>query len=140
MAAQVMGLGETAVTTIQVIFSLAAVAVVFWAYRLGVNRALATAALAVAAMLVTPQAFVYDMTVVSVAVILVYRATSGTGCLVGESAVLALAWLLPLLVKALAPSGWPVGPVVLTALLVYIVVRLQRSARTGNSTGSLESV
>ncbi len=131
MMAQMMGLGPVAGSVIQALFSLGAAGAVYWAFRPPRGGPLAIAVLAVVATLATPMAYVYDMTIVSVAVILIYDVASRDRFLPGESAALALAWLSPLLILALTPRGWPVGPVLLSVLLVYVLTRLARFGRAG---------
>ena len=131
MMARMMGLGPIAGSVIQALFSLGAAGAVYWAFRPPRGGPLAIAVLAVVATLATPMAYVYDMTIVSVAVIMIYDVASRDRFLPGESAALALAWLSPLLILALTPRGWPVGPVLLSVLLVYVLTRLARFGRAG---------
>jgi hypothetical protein len=131
MMARMMGLGPIAGSVIQAVFSLGAAVAVYWAFWPPRGGPLAIAVLAVVATLATPMAYVYDMTIVSVAVILIYDVASRDRFLPGESAALALAWLSPLLILALTPRGWPVGPVLLSVLLVYVLTRLARFGRAG---------
>lgn len=144
MMARMMGLGPIAESVIQGLFSLGAAVAVYWAFRPCRGGPLAIAVLAVVATLATPLAFVYDMTLVSVAVILIYDVASRDRFLPGESAALALVWLSPLLILALTPRGWPIGPVLLSVLLAYVLTRLARYGRAGapntiNPEGSSDS-
>lgn len=135
MAVHVLGFGDTAKIIVQTIITLAAIAAVFWVYRRRAAPDLAIAVLLICTMLATPQAFIYDMTSTSVAVILVFQVTKRTGFLPGESAALAMTWLSPILVKGLNPAGWPIGPVILGTTLIYVLVRIRRAAHsaTGKS-------
>ena len=79
--------------------------------------ALEAALLAAAALLVTPYATDYDLTVAAVAMAVLFSAAQVDGFLPWEKTILAAAYVLPLAGPALARGlGLPVVPIVLIAL------------------------
>jgi hypothetical protein len=131
MAARQHGLGFWAGLGVQALFSLAGGLAVWYSFRRPRSKPLAFAVLAVATPLAIPHALVYDLVTVQVAVLLAYGIAEREGFLLGESAALALCWMAPVIVIALTPLGWPVGPVVLTALLLYLLARVHQSSGDG---------
>jgi hypothetical protein len=121
------GLPSWAAWAAQGASALAAVAAL-WRF-LPKDPARAGLATACATFLVLPYAFVYDMTLVSLAALLVlYR--SGSAMRPFWRAVSALAFLLPVLEVPLAGAGVPLAPL-LTAFILFWTVRLEPIPRPG---------
>jgi hypothetical protein len=118
-----LGFGMTARIAVQAIFTVAMVLAVYVTFRTSGRRDLQIAVLLVAVPLASPYAYHYDLTLLSVAVLWAFERATGSGFLTGEKAVLALAWLLPLLVVIGNIRGIPVGPPALAALFCILLVR-----------------
>lgn len=113
------GLPPSAAWSVQAVVGLAALAAL-WRYmpKDPVRAGLATAC---ATLLVLPYAFVYDMTLVSLAAALIlHRGQAGMRPL--WRAVLVLAFLLPVLAVPLNSAGVPLGP----PLVAFLLFRLLR--------------
>lgn len=115
-SAKIAGMSVPAAYGLQILCTLAVVAVVFWMYRRGPNRPMQAAATAVGAILATPYAYHYDMTVVVLAVITVAREGMKTGFLAGERILLIIGWFLPVALIGLNILRFPVTPVLLLIL------------------------
>ncbi len=129
MSARLLGLGPDIGYLAQVPFSAAALAAVAWSFRRDVSRPLRNATLLTATFLMSPYLCNYDMTIVSVAVILTVEQSMRSGFLNGERLILGAAWLLPLAVMPLNAVGAPAGPIVLTALLGLLIAKQRRLDR-----------
>ncbi|HEY1613546.1 MAG TPA: glycosyltransferase family 87 protein [Rhizomicrobium sp.] len=68
-----LGAANAIAWSLQIGFSLACIAIISWLWRSDVPFDLKAAALAIAAALVTPYIFVYDLTVLSVAIAFLFR-------------------------------------------------------------------
>ncbi|HVC56468.1 MAG TPA: glycosyltransferase family 87 protein [Stellaceae bacterium] len=121
-----LGFTQQAAWAGQLLATLAVAAVVWFCFRQGATP-LAIAALLVGAFLTTPYAFVYDMPMVSTAVIwlVVERCRSGGVFQLGEAALLVLAMFVPCLM--LMPElRLPIGVICLVLLLGTIFRRNSR--------------
>ena len=119
-----LGLGADMVRWGQIAAAALVVAVVGWALRRGGGR-LATALVPVGTFLVTPYAFVYDMPMLTGAVLalLLDAARRSRGFAVTEVLVLFLAMLLPIQMFTPIVPSFPVSTPVLAALLAVSVRR-----------------
>jgi alpha-1,2-mannosyltransferase len=115
------GLPAWAAWAVQGAAALAAMAAL-WRF-MPKDRAAAGLATACATFLVLPYAFVYDMTAVSLAALLVLR-RGGTEMRPFWRAVSVIAFLLPLLAVPLNNAGVPLAPL-LVAFLLYWTLRSQ---------------
>jgi alpha-1,2-mannosyltransferase len=115
--ARVAGLGASAGLAIQAAVTALVAVAVYRRYRAAPGDPASLALLLVAAVLATPQALNYDLTVVAVAVLYMLPAggvaLEGRGLRIG----LPLAWVLPLIVPAFNANGVPASPLILLALL-----------------------
>lgn len=113
----------------QAAVALAAAAAVVWIWRRGAPLALRAGVLAAAALLATPYAFDYDLTLAGLAI--AYLAWDGVerGFLPGDKAVLLAAWLAPAAATPIADAlGLQLGPAVLAALLACGLRRARGTA------------
>ena len=115
------GLPLWAAWSVQGALALAAVAALWRFMPKEAERA--GLAAACATFLVLPYAFVYDMTVVSLAALLVLESSGGAGMRPFWRAVAALAFLLPVMSVSVNDAGVPLGPV----LIAFLLVRLLRA-------------
>jgi alpha-1,2-mannosyltransferase len=111
------GLPSWAAWAVQGAAALAAAAALLW--FMPKDPARAGLAAACATFLVLPYAFVYDMTAVSLAALLVLRGGSGMRPL--WRAVSALAFLLPLIAVPLNNAGVPLAPLLIGFLLFRLL-------------------
>jgi hypothetical protein len=123
MSAGLLGFGMTARGAIQVVFSIAAILGVYVTFRKATDRNLRIAVLLAAVLLASPYGYNYDLTLVSVAVLWAFEHASWRGFLTGERALLAVAWLLPILVVPANIRGIPIAPPVLALLFAALLVR-----------------
>ena len=119
------GLAPSTADLVQGASTLGAIAmlcVLLWRrrWRHGAGGAMDTTALPVAAFLVTPYAFVYDMPMVTASLITT-MAERGKPFRLAETAILAAAFFLPLLVMCHAFNGFLAGPLVLWAAFLVII-------------------
>ena len=123
MSMGLLGFGATARGVIQAFFTLTAMLAVYVTFRKAGGRNLQIAVLLAAVLLASPYGYNYDLTLVSVAVLLAFEHATRTGFLPGERLLLAVAWLLPLLVVAGNVRGIPVAPPVLALLFAVLLIR-----------------
>lgn len=122
-----MGLSGPLVTLAQLASAVAIIAVLALLFHRDRGRpapgALAVAALQAGVFLVTPYAFVYDMTIVSAAVasLLAARLAQPESWKPGEQIIAIAAYGLPLFLFSGAMRAVPIGPVVLAALFAILV-------------------
>jgi alpha-1,2-mannosyltransferase len=93
------------------------------AWRSRANMEYKVAITGMAALLATPYAHNYDMTLVSVAVLAGYGICRKHGCGGGARALLALVWLLPIAIMPLHTLGVVVAPWLLIGFFVWLLVR-----------------
>lgn len=127
------GLDVGTAQALQLAAALGAVACIWVLFRPGAKlqttpRPLSVAALQVTAFFATPYAFVYDLPMVtSAAATTIDCATqAGRPWRPGETTVLALALLLPVILFSGLFDGWAVGPITM-ALLVALILRIEAS-------------
>lgn len=126
MSARILGLGAEVGYLAQIPFALGAAAAAYWAVRHSQDETMQRAIILAAAFLVTPYAHNYDMTAFSVAVLLLFEQAVKDGSRSTERLVLILAWLLPIIVMPLNGIGVPIGPIILAAVLILGLARVQR--------------
>lgn len=124
MAARILGAEISTGYLVQAVFTLCAIPCVYLAFRKQTDRKLQIAVLAVATFLVTPYAYNYDMTLVSVAVLWALGHATKTGFLPGEKLLLVAVWILPLAVMPAGYNGLPVAPLVLGGFLAVLLARI----------------
>lgn len=139
MALRILGADVSAGYLVQSVFALCILPCVYWVFRGRADRELQSAALIVAVFLVTPYAFNYDMTILSVAVLWALGHAMKTGFVPGEKLLLVMVWILPIAVMPANYWGLPVGPVLLAAFFLLILARakgwLQNRAGAAVSVG-----
>jgi hypothetical protein len=110
--------------TLQFLLALALATSLIWLWRSEAASELKAAALATACLLATPYVLDYDLVVLAVAIAFVARHGLARGFLSFEISLLAAAWIVPLLTRAVAGvSGIPLGLLVVLALYGLIVRR-----------------
>lgn len=119
MAGRVLDLGLPVAWSLQALASLGALAAILWSQRQQGPAELKIAVALVAVFLATPYAFTYEMLIVYVAILLAGRCFDESR---GERLVFVLVWLFPVFAIFLPV---PIGPVLLTALLVVFLRRLR---------------
>ena len=129
MAARQIGLPQGMGDAAQIISALAALAVVLRCARARVGATDLGLIAATAIFLVLPYAFIYDMTVQSLAA-LVFAARAAGPQARRDRIVLLCAFLLPLLQMSLAQAGIPLAPPILLAAL-FVQMRIALSGRDG---------
>ncbi|GAB4369369.1 MAG: hypothetical protein Kow00114_29130 [Kiloniellaceae bacterium] len=112
-----------------------AVAAVFWTFARCRDWDLRFGVLAVATFVASPYAFNYDMTTVSLVLVLLALKGLRDGFLPGERSVLAATWLLPIAIHWLNAAYLPVGALVLLGCLAYLLLRVRRSLGGENRQG-----
>lgn len=123
MAMRILGTEVSTAYLVQAAVALCVIPCIYALFRERTNRDLQIAALIVAVYLVTPYAFGYDMTALSVAVLWMLGHAAKTGFMPGEKLLLALVWILPIAVMAVNFRGLPIAPLALTGFLAVLLVR-----------------
>jgi hypothetical protein len=112
---------------IQIALGLVLTASIAWIWRSDSAFELKAAALATASLLATPYVLDYDLVVLAVAIAFVARHGLKRGFRDYEISLLAAAWIVPLLSRAVAGvSGIPLGLMVLLMLYGFIIGRALR--------------
>lgn len=121
MSARLLGAEPIVGYVLQSGVALAAAVAVFVLWRDRTRRFRASAAVMLGAVLVSPYAFNYDMTVTSLAALLILSKLTDVGRRekLGQNLIFTV-WLLPLLVFPLNAAGVPLAPVILAAALVWL--------------------
>jgi hypothetical protein len=131
MAARIMDWGIGIGYALNAAIALGAAVVVGWAYRGKWGSAdLRAAILLTATLLASPYAFNYDMTALSAMLLCVMAGLSNTAYRQGELLVFIATWSLPMMVLTLNGAGIPLGPIVLAAMLAYLVLRARDEGRS----------
>lgn len=108
---------------VQALVSLGVAAGVFLVFRGDASRRAQSAVLLAGALLASPYALNYDMTLVGVAALWGLQEAMTEGFAPGERMLLVAAWVLPILVVAEVLSRSPLAPLVLLALFLALVSR-----------------
>jgi hypothetical protein len=130
-AVRLLGGGLPAAWIVQGIVTGAMAVIVFWVWRQEAPLAVRASTLIVGALLATPYAFEYDLSLLSLP--LAWMGWEGYvhGWLPGEKYWLPVVWLTPFLTTILAKKlGWPVEPLILAVFLFLVLRRvpLKRAA------------
>jgi len=126
-AMRMWGAGVHSAYAIQIALALMLVASLAWLWQSNALFELKASALATASLLATPYVLDYDLVVLAVAIVFFVRHGMNRGFHDYEISLLAAAWVMPLLSRAIAGvTGIPLGLLVLLALYVFIVQRAVR--------------
>jgi len=126
-AMRMWGAGVHSAYAIQIALALMLAASLAWLWQSNALFELKASALATASLLATPYVLDYDLVVLAVAIVFFVRHGMNRGFHDYEISLLAAAWFMPLLSRAIAGvTGIPLGLLVLLALYVFIVQRAVR--------------
>jgi len=126
-AMRMWGAGVRTAYAIQIALALMLAASLAWLWQSTALFELKASALATASLLATPYVLDYDLVVLAVAIVFFVRHGMNRGFHDYEISLLAAAWFMPLLSRAVAGvTGIPLGLLVLLALYVFIVQRAVR--------------
>ena len=126
-AMRMWGAGVRSAYAIQIALALMLAASLAWLWQSTALFDLKASALATASLLATPYVLDYDLVVLAVAIVFFVRHGMNRGFHDYEISLLAAAWFMPLLSRAIAgASGIPLGLLALLALYVFIVQRAVR--------------
>lgn len=126
-AMRMWGAGVHSAYAIQIALALMLAASLAWLWQSNALFELKASALATASLLATPYVLDYDLVVLAVAIVFFVRHGMNRGFHDYEISLLAAAWVMPLLSRAIAGvSGIPLGLLVLLALYAFIVQRAVR--------------
>ena len=126
-AMRMWGAGVRSAYAIQIALALILAASLAWLWQSNALFELKASALATASLLATPYVLDYDLVVLAVAIVFFVRHGMNRGFHDYEISLLAAAWFMPLLSRAIAgATGIPLGLLALLALYVFIVQRAVR--------------
>jgi len=126
-AMRMWGAGVRSAYAIQIALALMLAASLAWLWQSNALFELKASALATASLLATPYVLDYDLVVLAVAIVFFVRHGMNRGFHDYEISLLAAAWVMPLLSRAIAGvTGIPLGLLALLALYVIIVQRAVR--------------
>ena len=126
-AMRMWGAGVRSAYAIQIALALMLAASLAWLWQSNALFELKASALATASLLATPYVLDYDLVVLAVAIVFFVRHGMNRGFHDYEISLLAAAWFMPLLSRAIAGvTGIPLGLLVLLALYAFIVQRAVR--------------
>src|SRR5712671_4102824 len=126
-AMRMWGAGVHSAYAIQIALALMLAASLAWLWQSNAVFELKASALATGSLLATPYVLDYDLVVLAVAIVFFVRHGMNRGFHDYEISLLAAAWFMPLLSRAIAGvTGIPLGLLVLLALYVFT---LQRAVR-----------
>jgi glycosyl transferase family 87 len=126
-AMRMWGAGVHSAYAIQIALALMLAASLAWLWQSNALFELKASALATASLLATPYVLDYDLVVLAVAIVFFVRHGMNRGFHDYEISLLAAAWFMPLLSRAVAGvTGIPLGLPVLLTLYVFIVQRAVR--------------
>jgi len=126
-AMRMWGAGVRTAYAIQIALALMLAASLAWLWQSTALFELKASALATASLLATPYVLDYDLVVLAVAIVFFVRHGMNRGFHDYEISLLAAAWVMPLLSRAIASvTGIPLGLLALLALYVFIVQRAVR--------------
>ena len=126
-AMRMWGAGVRSAYAIQIALALMLAASLAWLWQSNALFELKASALATASLLATPYVLDYDLVVLAVAIVFFVRHGMNRGFHDYEISLLAAAWFMPLLSRAIAGvTGIPIGLLVLLGLYVFIVQRAVR--------------
>jgi len=126
-AIRMWGAGVHLAYAVQIALALMLAASLAWLWQSNAVFELKASALATASLLATPYVLDYDLVVLAVAIVFLVRHGMNRGFHDYEISLLAAAWFMPLLSRAIAGvTGIPLGLLVLLAIYVFT---LQRAVR-----------
>jgi hypothetical protein len=132
-AVRMWGAGVELAYAVQIALALLLAASLAWLWRSDAAYELKAAALATGSLLATPYVLDYDLVVLAVAIAFFVRHGLNRGFRDFEISLLAAAWIVPLLSRAIAgATGIPLGLLVMLALYVFT---LRRALRDGATAG-----
>lgn len=129
-AARVLGLPRALAPPLQFGVSLVMAGLVWWIFRRGVTPG-AAGLLSVATFLATPYAFIYDLPVVTLAVVVGWEAGVRRARRFGEMPVLLLGLVLPVIGRASDGAPALVALVMPASLILLLLVLLRRAHAAG---------
>jgi hypothetical protein len=131
-ALRMWGAGVPLAYAVQIALALLLAASLAWLWRSNAAYELKAAALATCSLLATPYVLDYDLVVLAVAIAFFVRHGLNRGFRDFEISLLAAAWIVPLLSRAIAgATGIPLGLLVMLALYVFTLRRAVRDGATG---------
>ena len=133
-ALRLLGVTDPAARDVQAGVALLAALLVTWVWRSKASLPIRAATLISATLIAVPVALVYDLLLSVVAIAWLIRARRTNASLPGEKAVLAAAFLIPLLqIQASELTHVSPAPFVTAALLAVSIVRARRENRAADS-------
>lgn len=125
MAVRVLGFDSSVAYAVQAVSAVAATSATIWSWRNPVAPSLSLAVVLIGTFMVSPYVFNYDMTLVSVAVVILATHGLRQGFAFGERTVLAATWFVPVVMMYLHAVA-PITPLVVIALFLFAVRRAMR--------------
>ncbi len=125
---RILGFDAAVGYSVQVIMAASIAIVIVFAFRRRGNDQLNLSLIAFGTFLVTPFAFGYDMTLTSVAALILLAQCVREGVWPGERAALALVWILPIGLMVINAISLPLGPLLVLGCFVYVALRIFHSA------------
>jgi arabinofuranan 3-O-arabinosyltransferase len=116
-----VGVGFSPALIIQAVAMALMAAGVFYVWQLRISFARQAATLVLGAFLFSPYAFSYDLVLLALPLAWLGWEGYNAGWLPGEPAFLCLGWLLPLLTSVMALIRCQITPLILAALLIFVV-------------------
>ena len=124
----------------QIATALSAVATLSWLERRAFRARAEAAAIVCAGLLASPFLLDYDLTLIAIPLVWLFGEGLRTGFLPYEKALLALAFALPLVSRALAGAvGLPLAPLTIAALLA-LTMRRALTAAPGGAGGAASGI
>ncbi|MGI9502386.1 MAG: glycosyltransferase 87 family protein, partial [Geminicoccaceae bacterium] len=124
MAARLVGLEGAIQYGLQALAVAGVLACVMWAFRGGRDPGLCCALLFIGTILASPFSLSYDMNMVTLAVWLLLQDMLRTGAKTGERGIAVLTWILPCVIYVMNEAHIPIGPLVLAAIFLLVMMRL----------------
>lgn len=124
MSMRILGAEASTGYLVQAAVAFCVIPCIYGVFRKSADRNLQIAALIVATFLVTPYAFGYDLTALSVAVLWAFGHAVKTRFMPGEKLLLTVLWILPIAVMVINQTGLPIAPLFLAAFLVVLLARI----------------
>ena len=114
---------------IQAAFLIIALAGVIWTFARSKDDVLKFGVLAVGTFLASPYGFNYDMTTVSLAVVLIAVRALREGFQPGERLALAATWLLPTAIALFNAARVPIGSLILLLCFACLLIRVRHELK-----------
>ena len=127
MSGRILGLDLGVTYGVQLVVTGLTIVATYWGIRQTPNPTLRTAIISIAVFLASPYAHNYDMSILSVAVIIMILHGENLGFLSGERVLLDVAWFLPIGVMLLNALGFPVSPLILALLFAVVLFRIWKN-------------